>query len=115
MYEHICIYVCICICMCIPTINQTNRFILYLLNTDDMNYTINTLSLCMYVLCMYVCCVRYRVMCVVSICFSGDYQKYGSDWDIVTDAAKDLLYRMLERDPTKRITTSEILAHPFFS
>jgi hypothetical protein len=33
----------------VPTINQTNKYILYLLNTDDFNYTIKTLSLCMYV------------------------------------------------------------------
>ena len=34
----------------VPTINQINMYILYLLNTDDFNYTIKTLSLCMYVL-----------------------------------------------------------------
>ena len=30
------------------------RYILYSLNTDDIYYTIKTLSVCMYV-CMYVC------------------------------------------------------------
>ncbi len=50
MYEHVCMYVY----ACIPTTNQTNRYVLYLLNTDDINYTIKTLSVCMYV-CIYVC------------------------------------------------------------
>ena len=35
-------------------IYKTNRYILSLLNTDDINYANKTLSLCMYV-CMYVC------------------------------------------------------------
>ena len=38
--------------------NQTGRYIFYSWNTDDIIYTIKTLSLCMYVciyVCMYVC------------------------------------------------------------
>ena len=31
------------------SINQTNRFIFYSLNTDDINYAIKTLIVCMYV------------------------------------------------------------------
>ena len=48
----------------VPTINQTNRYILYLLNTEDFNYTIKTLSLRMYVcVCMYVCmCICERML-----------------------------------------------------
>ena len=46
VYIRICVYKDMYVCMC--TINQTNRYILYLLNTDDINYTIKTLSLCMY-------------------------------------------------------------------
>ena len=36
------------VCMYV-SINQTNRYIFYSLNTDGMNYAIKTLSLCMYV------------------------------------------------------------------
>ena len=36
------------------SINPTNRYIFYSLNTDYINYAIKTLSVCMYV-CMYVC------------------------------------------------------------
>ena len=36
-----CMYVCMYLYMTsVPTINQTNRYILYLLNTDEINYTI---------------------------------------------------------------------------
>ena len=38
----------------VPITNQTNRYTFYLLNTDDINYTIKTLSLCMYV------CTEFR-------------------------------------------------------
>jgi hypothetical protein len=45
-------YVCMYVCMyrffymtSVATINQTTRYILYLLNADDFNYTIKTLSL----------------------------------------------------------------------
>ena len=42
IYMYVCMYVC---------------FYYFLLNTDNIKYTIKTLSLCMYVLyvCMYVC------------------------------------------------------------
>ena len=38
----LCMYVCMYVCM-------TNRYMLFSLNTDDINYTNKTLSLCMYV------------------------------------------------------------------
>ena len=40
----------------VPIINQTNRYVFYLLNTDDINYTIKTFTLC--IVCMYVCICR---------------------------------------------------------
>jgi serine/threonine protein kinase len=43
----------------------------------------------------------------------GDFQRFGSEWDKVSEPAKDLLYRMLEVDPNKRISTADILNHPF--
>ena len=43
-----CMYVCMYLCMYV-SINQTNRYILSLSNTDDINYANKTLSLCMYV------------------------------------------------------------------
>ena len=50
-------YVCMYVCMYVldvytyvcAYVYQTNRYILYLLNTDDFNYTTKILSLCMYV------------------------------------------------------------------
>ena len=38
----------------VPIINQTNRYILYLLTTDDINYTVNEDLKFMYVcMCVY--------------------------------------------------------------
>ncbi|CAI5483873.1 unnamed protein product [Closterium sp. Yama58-4] len=34
-------------------------------------------------------------------------------WAAISDGAKDLILRMLEKDPTKRITALEIFAHPW--
>jgi hypothetical protein len=68
LQESIIMYVCMYVCMCfymtsVPTKNQTNKYILYLLNTDDFNYTIKTLSLCMCVsyVCMNTCTIALDV------------------------------------------------------
>ena len=45
-YSYVCMYVCM-YDQC--TYYQTNRYKLFLLNTDDIKYTIKTLSSCMYV------------------------------------------------------------------
>ena len=37
----------------------------------------------------------------------------GPDWDCVSEEAKDLVRRMLTVDPRQRITTTEILQHPW--
>ena len=39
----------VCIYMTSVPINQTNRYMLFSLNTDKINYANKTLSLCMYV------------------------------------------------------------------
>ena len=40
---------CIDLCMYVYVYIQTNRYIKYLLNTDDINYSIETLSLYIYI------------------------------------------------------------------
>jgi calcium-dependent protein kinase len=37
----------------------------------------------------------------------------GREWDGVSDAAKDLITKMLDRDPYSRITAETALQHPF--
>jgi serine/threonine protein kinase len=37
----------------------------------------------------------------------------GEEWDFISDEAKDLIKRMLETDPLKRITAKEVLQHPW--
>ncbi|KAG8467101.1 hypothetical protein KFE25_000417 [Diacronema lutheri] len=39
----------------------------------------------------------------------------GEVWSNVSDAAKDLIARLLERNPEKRLTAKQILAHPWLS
>ena len=36
------------------------------------------------------------------------------DWDIISDEAKDLISKMLVKEPTKRITVIDCLNHPWF-
>jgi serine/threonine protein kinase len=43
----------------------------------------------------------------------GIYRIEGPEWDTVSDEAKDLMKRMLAVDPADRITTEEILQHPW--
>jgi serine/threonine protein kinase len=45
----------------------------------------------------------------------GMYRLEGADWDHISLEAKDLVQRMLEKDPRKRITTAEILQHPWIT
>eukprot|EP01039_Chlorochromonas_danica_P008334 gene8337-9187_t len=43
----------------------------------------------------------------------GSYKMEGTEWDKISNDAKDLLRKMLTIEPTHRITTSEILQHPW--
>lgn len=43
----------------------------------------------------------------------GSYKMEGTEWDKISNDAKDLLRKMLAIEPTNRITTSEILQHPW--
>lgn len=36
-------------------------------------------------------------------------------WDCISDQAKDLVQKMLEKDPEKRLTATEALQHPWFN
>ena len=43
----------------------------------------------------------------------GMYRMDGPDWECISEEAKDLVRKMLTVDPQQRITTPEILSHPF--
>ncbi len=45
----------------------------------------------------------------------GEFSFPSPYWDAVSDAAKDLIRGMLVVDPKKRLTTEQILAHPFIA
>ena len=38
-----------------------------------------------------------------------------ADWNTISDAAKDLVSKMLEKDPAQRISAQQCLEHPWFS
>ncbi|XP_063773621.1 ribosomal protein S6 kinase alpha-2 [Pseudophryne corroboree] len=44
---------------------------------------------------------------------SGKYALTGGNWDSVSDAAKDLVSKMLHVDPHQRLTASQVLHHPW--
>ena len=48
-------------------VNQTNRYILFSLNTDDINYANKTLSLCIY--SMSLCFLVFSLSCGFVWCF----------------------------------------------
>lgn len=43
----------------------------------------------------------------------GAFHMHRKQWDLISDAAKDLVARMLEVDPDKRISIDEALEHPW--
>jgi calcium/calmodulin-dependent protein kinase I len=44
----------------------------------------------------------------------GDYIREGPQWEKLSNAAKDLIESLLQIDPVKRLTPTEVLAHPWF-
>ncbi|ESN93017.1 hypothetical protein HELRODRAFT_69265, partial [Helobdella robusta] len=44
---------------------------------------------------------------------NGVYSLTGRQWDVISEEAKNLIRRMLDVDPTRRITADEALAHPW--
>ncbi|XP_045150444.1 ribosomal protein S6 kinase alpha-2 isoform X2 [Echinops telfairi] len=44
---------------------------------------------------------------------SGQYALSGGNWDCVSDAAKDVVSRMLHVDPRQRLTAVQVLKHPW--
>ena len=45
---------------------------------------------------------------------TAHYRLDGPGWKIISKEAKDLLHRLLERDPTRRITAAQALQHKWF-
>ncbi|WCJ20224.1 Calcium-dependent protein kinase [Euphorbia peplus] len=43
----------------------------------------------------------------------GDIDFHSQPWPSISDSAKDLITRMLTQDPKKRITSAEVLGHPW--
>ncbi|XP_008302042.1 ribosomal protein S6 kinase alpha-2-like, partial [Stegastes partitus] len=44
---------------------------------------------------------------------SGKFVITGGNWDLVSDAAKDIVVKMLHVDPHQRLTAPQVLRHPW--
>lgn len=44
---------------------------------------------------------------------SGKYALSGGNWDSISDAAKDVVSKMLHVDPHQRLTAVQVLKHPW--
>uniref|UniRef100_H2YBY7 phosphorylase kinase n=1 Tax=Ciona savignyi TaxID=51511 RepID=H2YBY7_CIOSA len=55
-----------------------------------------------------------RQMIMLRRIMEGQYSFPSPDWDDISTSARDLVSRMMEVDPTKRLTAKMALAHPFF-
>ena len=44
----------------------------------------------------------------------GDFDFPEEEWSVITDEGKDLIKKMLTYDPKKRLSASQVLAHPWF-
>ncbi|XP_053567023.1 ribosomal protein S6 kinase alpha-2 [Bombina bombina] len=44
---------------------------------------------------------------------SGKYALSGGNWDLISDAAKDIVSTMLHVDPRQRLTAAQVLHHPW--
>lgn len=51
----------------------------------------------------------------VKLIQKAKYPLSGGVWDLVSSEAKDLISKMLEVNPTKRLSASEAFSHPWFS
>lgn len=44
----------------------------------------------------------------------GEYELAGGMWDMISDSAKDLVMRMLAKNPNQRVSAADALNHPWF-
>jgi trimeric autotransporter adhesin len=54
-------------------------------------------------------------MSIASAVINEDVQFPEEEWSIITPMAKDFIQRLLQKDPSQRMTSSQALIHPFMS
>ncbi|CDW59503.1 Pkinase domain containing protein [Trichuris trichiura] len=65
-------------------------------------------------LCGYAPFYHKRQIYMLRAISEGRYEFRSPEWDEISESAKDLIRKMLQVDPKKRITAKEALAHSFF-
>jgi serine/threonine protein kinase len=50
---------------------------------------------------------------LIELVKEGIYTFPSPVWDSISESAKDLVTRLLEKDPAKRITAKQLLQHPW--
>ncbi|KFD51180.1 hypothetical protein M514_07944 [Trichuris suis] len=65
-------------------------------------------------LCGYAPFYHKRQIYMLRAISEGRYEFRSPEWDEISESAKDLIRKMLQVEPKKRITAKEALAHSFF-
>jgi serine/threonine protein kinase len=59
-------------------------------------------------------CHQFELYCISRHCIAGVFTFDGREWEVVTEAAKDMITQMLVLDFSKRATAKQLCQHRWF-